>query len=100
MGILDDIATERVKQIAKGWDAHHDDFHEDGALAIAAGCIAIYSATCNSPKHLFPWDDETLTRWTDKPRRQQLIIAAALVVTEIERLDRVVLTAGDDGSKS
>jgi hypothetical protein len=94
MMIYDDIEAERGKQIKKGWTAEHDDGHEDGALAIAAGCLAIYSATGISPKHLFPWDDETLTRWTEKPQRSQLIIASALLVAEIERLDREALSAG------
>ncbi len=93
--ILDEIEAGRAKQIQKGWTAEHDDHHEDGALAIAAGCLAIYSATCNMPKHMFPWDNETEVRWCDKPRRDQLIIAASLIVAEIERLDRATLSAGE-----
>jgi hypothetical protein len=75
--VLSEIAAERKKQISKGWTAEHDDRHTAGEIAIIAGYVC----------------QEKRDRWKivsrhANDRRQQLVIAAALVVAEIERLDR------------
>ena len=89
---LDDIATERRRQILeKGWRAGHDDLHRRAELATAASCYALNAAA--SPlrlvPHNWPWD----TRWW-KPTntRRDLVKAGALIVAEIERLDRAAKT--------
>lgn len=84
---LDDIAAERQRQIeSEGWTPEHDDTHADGGynneppLPQAAACYALGKRFC------WPWDEEYWKPGTD--RRRQLVKAGALIVAEIERLDR------------
>jgi len=105
-----DVQIERYRQVyEEGWTAEHDDKHNSGELALAAGwyalnsphvgagdCVGIgngsaadklfhdaYSAYC------WPFD---LKWWKPKSQRQDLIRAAALIIAEIERLDRAAQT--------
>lgn len=88
-----DVLAERAKQRTK-WGDEHDDDHEDGVLALAAG----YLAGPNGILHPDPDFDEDAwcaPEWVRdiadkvrKDRRRELVIAAALLVAEIERLDR------------
>lgn len=90
-----EIAAERKRQIGKeGWDREHDDEHIDGALARAGACYAANASAslrgdCKGiPPHQSigcPWSIEW---WKPKGPRRDLIRAAALIVAEIERLDR------------
>lgn len=105
MSAIEEIAAERQHQIEKeGWSESHDDSHNRGQLARAAAAYA-YTSTINAhtlDQHaqavsgytpgirslvadLWPWD----SRWF-KPqnRRRDLVRAGALIVAEIERLDR------------
>jgi len=96
---IDDIAAERARQLAEeGWTLEHDDGHDNGELADAAAC---YAATTRAFKaeqlagrgyseftsysDLWPWEDKW---WKPKGRRRNLVRAGALIVAEIERLDR------------
>lgn len=86
------ISAERERQVAKeGWTLEHDDGHTGGEIAITA---AVYA----SPWPLRmrgdgqEWFDpiEAGSCWVkDHPRLRQLVIAGALIVAEIERLQRV-----------
>ena len=94
------IAEERRRQIeVEGWDAAHDDAHSDGQLADAAACYAatvrafceaVFVGRAYQPmvtyRDLWPWADEW---WKPKDRRRDLVRAGALIVAEIERLDRL-----------
>lgn len=95
------IAAERQRQIsAEGYDASHDDEHHTGELARAASVYAIYAALpaldrdfaarygpqLYGTDRLWPWDHADLKLTT---RRAELIKAGALIVAEIERLDRL-----------
>lgn len=91
-GILEEIATERARQISgEGWTPSHDDEHDSGELADAAACYCIAR-----PKHPLADNDEICNRlwpwgisdWKPKSYRRDLIRAAALIVAEIERIDR------------
>jgi hypothetical protein len=100
---LDDIAVERLRQIdVEGWTSTHDDQHSRGELAMAAACYAtpepVYPIRANAPFG-WPWDvswwkpksHNPRTRQrdhTDTGRRRDLVKAGALIVAEIERLDR------------
>ena len=105
--IVKEIGTERNRQVfEEGWTSDHDDGHHDDSLSMAAACYA-------APEQLYrqqrggggecsfvdpwPWPinfrgnqvrDFTEANKDGKSRRRQLIIAAALIVAEIERLDR------------
>lgn len=83
-----DVLAERQRQVtAEGWTPEHDDGHDDGAIPHAAACYALMAGgdvrrQCDAiwPKG---WGELKA-----KPHRRMLVIAAALLLAEIERLDR------------
>lgn len=95
-GVLGEIATERRRQIeAEGWTPAHDDRHIRGELGAAAACYAVPSRDrAIAFEALWPvtWDAawwKPTGALTDlNARRRDLVKAAALIVAEIERLDR------------
>jgi hypothetical protein len=99
-----DLLAERKRQVEKeGWTPSHDDAHDRGELAAAAGCYALGACL---PTHevdgpgsyvipsFWPWDGEW---WKSSTRRRDLIKAGALILAEIERLDRAALQLGKKG---
>lgn len=100
------ILEERNRQVAKeGWSDEHDDEHNESELAWAA----CYYACPQQPTNLDAEDDteidETPTHsvlealwppaWSGrhrkkrfKDRKRQLVVAGALIVAELERLER------------
>lgn len=97
---IEDIASERRRQIeTEGWTPEHDDRHDKGEMAIAAACYAagpepIFKAEMRCGRDyrpfttyvpLWPW---VHFWWKPKDRRRDLIRAGALIVAEIERVDR------------
>ena len=89
MSAISDISKERERQFIKGWNSDHDDSHCDGMLAGVAGVVAINETPFEEDieDSLNDWD--IVSKWKGD-RRRQLVIAAALLVAEIERLDRQV----------
>jgi hypothetical protein len=87
-----DIAAERERQVTvEGFGEAHDDEHAEGELAMAAACYALHSTGkkrfSGFPSTiLWPW---AFLWWRPKDRRRDLVRAAALIVAEIERLDRL-----------
>lgn len=89
---LADIADERQRQIsAEGWTPEHDDEHDTGELARAAACYALSAggrlATVITQ---WPWDRK---HWKPKSPREDLVRAGALILAEIERIDRAAARA-------
>ena len=96
---LEDIAAERQRQIEKeGWTPDHDDKNDPGELSGAASAYALNAACLLSPYDGTPtseapdcWPPEWDKKWWkpsfDNPRRD-LVKAGALILAEIERLDR------------
>lgn len=106
---LADIALERQRQIdAEGFVPEHDDRYQDESLAVAAACYVLapihqmpsiiqhrqegeVETRYEVPRH-WPWNPRW---WKPGPvilkgwRRRHLVKAAALLVAEIERLDRL-----------
>lgn len=85
-----DVLAERRRQVeAEGWMPEHDDEHADGELSIAAACYALSGAGWRSQaaRELWPrsW---RLAWWKPTTPRRDLVKAAALILAEIERLDR------------
>ena len=74
-----DVLAEREKQRAK-WGDGHDNKHDRDDLARAAGHII------NGGWVFESWPADL--RRKHPKRRDQLVIAAALLLAEIERLDR------------
>lgn len=92
-----DVLTERERQKSvEGWTLEHDDEHDGGELAQAAGVYAMhagskhnwiiedYQLAGESPEG-WPWAVEW---WKPKNPRRDLVRAAALILAEIERIDR------------
>lgn len=83
---LQDVASERARQIeGEGWTLEHDDEYSGGELAQAGTCYALGHAGWIGFTHAWPWPQRW---WKPKNRRYDLVRAAALIIAEIERLDR------------
>lgn len=106
--VLSDIQQERNRQqVAEGYTSDHDDKHADGSLVYGAVCYSLATradgdtwlevhnsngALRVTPRELadslWPW-----TRPASAPKatekRKRLVQAAALLVAEIERMDRI-----------
>lgn len=89
---INEIAEERERQISEeGWTAAHDDAHtprkgrgDVGPLAEAASCY-IHGSTGVLDLH-WPWGRDW---WKPVTYRRNLVKAAALIVAELERLERL-----------
>lgn len=102
--VILEIARERNRQISdEGWSADHNDQHDDGSLAAAAACYANplfldIRARGKSVLDATPlgWPNSWHILWYEPTdRRRDLIKAAALIVAEIERLDRADILDGE-----
>lgn len=90
------VIGERRRQVEQeGWTAEHDDEHTEGELSAAAACYALHASEQIDmegheidedilPEH-WPWDAKW---WKPSDPRRNLVKAAALLIAEIERLDR------------
>ncbi len=96
MGVIEEVAAERRRQMeAEGWTPEHDDEHNKGQMASAAACYALNTARplpttvdtagARLPTMFWPWNGHW---WKPRDKRRDLIRAAALLVAEVERLDR------------
>lgn len=109
---VSDIVAERLRQVSdEKWTPQHDDEHADGEIARAAAAYAFSgslsdkilreratmwwdkfgSDTLRVVKSLWPWAWEW---WKPKDQRRDLVRAGALIVAEIERLDRAAEKKG------
>lgn len=88
---IQDVIDERQRQInEEGFDAEHDDNeNENGQLATAGACYAANAADFvwigGWPGEVWPWRRGW---WKPSTPRRDLVKAAALIIAEIERLDR------------
>lgn len=113
-----DVLAERSRQVeAEGWTPANDDAHDDGAMARAAACYAlpvpmlvleersqtydrsrirgespIWATAKFSVPAMWPasWRPSW---WKPKDRRRDLVRAGALILAEIERMDRAALAS-------
>lgn len=86
-----DVVAERQRQIeVETFDASHDDMATRGQLAGAAACYALTAAqhwaASQGVETFWPWDKQW---WKPGDKRRNLVKAAALLLAEIERLDRI-----------
>lgn len=95
--LLDEILAERLRQVAnERWSLEHDDSHHDGSLASAAACYAAGTKIYVERRYRDSVRFETVWPWENPPtptekhmgERSGLIIAAALLMAELERLGR------------
>ena len=101
-----DVLVERKRQIeSEGWKTERDDVYDTGEMALAAACYAAHSASCAAIKaphtargvfvrtrsaqdfvgEMWPWSADW---WKPSGHRRNLEKAAALILAEIERIDR------------
>ena len=86
-----DVLAERKRQVTtEGWTPERDDQHVNFEMAIAGGLYAISAVDShhklrNSAPSAWPWDRKW---WKPDGPRRDLVKAGALILAEIERLDR------------
>lgn len=89
-----DVLAERLRQVSEeGFTPEKDDAYVRGELAQAAACYALgpklvpIDGRCaeSARPAWWPWDR---TWWKPRGRRADLVRAGALILAEIERLDR------------
>ena len=84
--ILDVIAERQRQQSVEGWTPEHDNAYQNSELADAAACYAIHAHNqgFSVPAH-WPWSPDW---WKQSGARRDLVKAGALIIAEIERIDR------------
>lgn len=86
-----DVLAERARQVsAEGLLPEHDDAYQARDLATAAACYALNAAKRDRKGREWvpinwPWSDAW---WKPTTPRRDLVKAGALILAEIERLDR------------
>lgn len=86
-----DVLAERRRQVTEeGWTPAHDDAHSNFELSAAAACYALRAPLPHDHDDLgvpmqWPWSQEW---WKPKGPRSDLVRAGALILAEIERIDR------------
>jgi hypothetical protein len=94
-----DVIAERRRQIEQeGWTPAHDDGeHKAGELATAGYHYAANAAACLGvqPGSLHIWDNWPWhpSWWKPTTPRRDLVKAGALILAEIDRLDRAAMLA-------
>lgn len=88
---MTDVARERFRQInEEGWDEAHDDQHANASLIFAANSYSFNAINpagkTAPPPPAWPWDKKW---WKPSSPRRDLVKAAALLIAEIDRLDRM-----------
>jgi hypothetical protein len=95
-----DVLAERARQVtAEGWTPEHDDKHSDGDLERAAAAYILqHFGVPVLPRNeipamggipLWPWHPSW---WKPGEPRRDLVKAGALILAEIERIDRAAAT--------
>lgn len=86
--ILDVIAERQRQQSVEGWTPEHDDEHSGGEMALAASSYALYAHRKPiAPAIPFNWPWEPVW-FKQQGARRDLVKAGALILAEIERIDR------------
>ena len=98
-GMLD-VIGERVRQVtALGYTPDHDDVHADGSLSEAAAVFVLnaygYSTHTFGYGSLNVWDAWGVAWFKPKSLRRDLVRAAALIIADIERIDRSETPTGE-----
>lgn len=109
-----DVLRERDRQVEEvGWTPEHDDGHDKGELALAGASYAVVSALSEdrrkSVSGIFSIVNNAMLRdlwpfahswWKPKDRRCDLVRAGALIIAEIERLDRAAEREGREQAEA
>ncbi|HEX8421149.1 MAG TPA: hypothetical protein VF638_14180 [Sphingomonas sp.] len=89
-----DVLAERERQMSQDeeFGASHDDTHVHGELALAAAAYAAAILYPTAVPWYWPWNRRW---WKPTNRRRDLVKAGALILAEIERLDRAATKASE-----
>lgn len=100
--VIQEVYAERREQVQReGYTYDHDDGHP-GQMALAASCYAAVAGEAAQfgktdtagqrppSESWWPWEPNA---WKPKNSRRDLVRAAALIIAEIERLDRTAKRA-------
>ncbi|OCJ46346.1 hypothetical protein [Serratia sp. 14-2641] len=98
------VVDERLRQVnAKGWTPEHDDEHVNDEIAAFAALYAMPEACRDWPAKETGYGENWAeaicpNNWAAKfgDRRRELVKAGALILAEIERLDRVSNEKGEN----
>ncbi|HFT6912751.1 TPA: hypothetical protein ACGR4A_001963 [Pseudomonas aeruginosa] len=86
-----DVQSERRRQItAEGWTPEHDDLYCAAELPRAAAAYILNGANDEAPA-IWPF---VAKWWKPRDARSNYVRASALILAEIERLDRAAATQG------
>ncbi len=92
MNALEMIHVERARQIQKGYDAAHDDSHGNGEILSAVAELIDDVREARGNWGMEKWIDDlqahVAVKYGDDYKRR-LVIAAAMLAAEIERIDRI-----------
>lgn len=86
-----DVLAERRRQVTvEGWTPEHDDAHSNFEMSAAAASYALRAPLPHDQGDLgvpmqWPWSPKW---WKPTDARRDLVKAAALIIAEIERIDR------------
>lgn len=84
--ILDVIAERQRQQSVEGWTPEHDDQYGKSQLLWASSCYLLNTIQpFNRIPMDWPWDSSW---WKPTNSRRDLVKAGALILAEIERIDR------------
>lgn len=96
--VAEELLLERQRQIeVENFGPRHDDAHDKGEIAAAAACYAMHACAGSIEnkelqlrawafmKDLWPWAQHW---WKPTSRRASLVKSGAMIIAEIERLDR------------
>lgn len=87
---LQDVIAEREKQISYGFDGNHDDVDEAFNKSNVGSLYALQAAS-SLPSNAFDilWPQNwNIAFWRPESQRSNLVKAAALILAEIEMIDR------------
>jgi len=101
MTLLAEVLDERARQISKGYTLEHDDAHQRGELVQVAAAMSLAAITKHEHElnqsvppgfpgsGVVPYPCMTPDLIPDYPVRRSLLVAATLLLAEVERLDRL-----------
>ncbi|WP_426076508.1 hypothetical protein [Janthinobacterium sp. PSPC3-1] len=90
----DVLAERRRQQVGEGWSVESDDKYTHQQLPLAATCYALHNDPTWAPT-AWPWAD---IWWKPTNPRQNCVKAAALLIAEIERIDRALVASSEAGA--
>lgn len=96
--VVDEIYAERRRQVEEeGYESTVDDKYGTTQLPAAAAAYCLMASGCQIDEcfAVWPWMPHL---FKPKTRRKDLVCAAALIVAEIERLDRLAKNSENTGT--